>query len=236
MLGVSSYCLMNRPLPEALDTLSAITGFVEVMDEGLHFISDPDLFSQYSLKLAIHAPFHGMNVASVFEPIRAASVRVMTECFAVAGTLDAPVVMHPGYYAWEPEQELSDRQFVRSLQELDRAAGEYSVSYSFENMGNMNYFNLRTPADLHLIDGAGLTLDTGHANLNHCLPAFLETRFRHMHLHDNKGRSDSHSMVGAGSIDFGPVMEAMRRRHATAVIEVHDFEGAKQSLEILRGM
>lgn len=236
MLGVSSYCLMDRPLAEALEELAPLTGLIEVMDEGLHSITDTGLFTQYSQKFVIHAPFHGMNIASVFEPIRAASVRVMADCFVVAGRIGAPVVMHPGYYAWEPERELSDRQFFRSLQELERSAAENSVTFFFENMSNMNYFNLRTPADLALIDGAGLTLDTGHANLNHCLPAFLKTPFRHMHLHDNKGRSDTHSPVGEGTIDFRPVMKAMRRRHATAVVEVRDFAGARRSLGILRGM
>jgi sugar phosphate isomerase/epimerase len=227
---------MDRPLAEALEELASLTGLIEVMDEGLHSITDTDLFTHYSQKFVIHAPFHGMNIASVFEPIRAASVRVMTDCFVVAGRIGAPVVMHPGYYAWEPERELSDRQFSRSLQELERSAAGISVTFFFATMSNMNYFNLRTPADLPLIDGAGLTLDTGHANLNHCLPAFLKTPFRHMHLHDNKGRSDTHSPVGEGTIDFRPVMKAMRRRHATAVVEVRDFAGARRSLEMLRGM
>ena len=30
----------------------------------------------------------------------------------------------------------------------------------------MNFFNLRTPKDLAIIDGIGFTLDVGHANLN----------------------------------------------------------------------
>ena len=40
-------------------------------------------------------------------------------------------------------------------------------------MGDMNFFNLRTPDDIGLIGNTGFTLDCGHANLNHCLPEFL---------------------------------------------------------------
>ena len=100
----------------------------------------------------------------------------------------------------------------------------------------MNFFNLRTPKDLAIIDGTGFTLDVGHANLNRCLPEFLETKFCHMHIHDNNGKRDTHSAVGEGEIDFRPVMTAMRRKHATAVIEVKRFDGAVASLRALEGM
>jgi len=233
MVGISTCCLMDKPLAEALDKLAPLTDLIEVMDEGLHFITDTSLFESYNQKFTLHAPFHGMNIASVFEPIREASVRVMVDCFGVASAIGAPVVMHPGYFAWEQEKEASDRQFRISLSELRAAAAERSVEFWFENMGDMNYFNLRTPADLTLIGDTGLTLDTGHANLNHCLPAFLGTPFRHMHIHDNNGRADSHSPVGSGTIDFRPVMAALRRGHATAVIEVKTFAGAMGSLQVL---
>jgi hypothetical protein len=63
-------------------------------------------------------------------------------------------------------------------------------------MGDMHFFNLQTPVDLHLIEGCGFALDTGCANINHCLPGFLQAGFSHMHIHHNVGRRDSHSPVG----------------------------------------
>ena len=65
-LGISSYCLIGRPLAETLDTLSGITGLIEVMDEGPHLITDPAVFESYSQDFVIHAPYHGMNIASLF--------------------------------------------------------------------------------------------------------------------------------------------------------------------------
>ena len=100
-LGVSSYCLIGRPLEESLDILSGITDLIEVMDEGPHFITDPAVFESYSQDFVIHAPYHGMNIASIFDAIRKASVEVMTDCFAIAAEIGAPVVMHPGYHAWD---------------------------------------------------------------------------------------------------------------------------------------
>ncbi|MGB7788712.1 sugar phosphate isomerase/epimerase family protein [Methanoregula sp.] len=233
MLGISTYCLLEEPLPAALDRLSTLTGLIEVVDEGPHFITDTDLFDSYSADFVLHAPYHGMNIACIFEPVRRASVEVMTDCFTVAAEIGAAVVLHPGYFAWEQEREQADRQFRKSLAELTRAARELSITFSFENMGDMNFFNLRTPEDLAIIDGTAFTLDVGHANLNQCLPGFLETGFCHMHIHDNNGKRDTHSPVGEGDIDFAPVMAAQRREQATAVIEVRSFDGVLKSMKAL---
>ncbi len=236
MIGISTYCLLGEPLPVALDRLSAMTTLIEVMDEGPHFVDDPGLFASYSGDFVLHAPYHGINVASLFESIRRASVEVMTDCFSVAAEIGAPVVLHPGYFAWEQERGQADRQFRKSLDELKEAAEESSVTFWFENMGDMHFFNLRTPEDLGLIDGSGFTLDTGHANLNHCLAGFLDTGFEHMHLHDNDGRRDSHSPVGEGTIDFRAVMAAQQRERATAVIEVRTLDGVMKSLRALESL
>jgi sugar phosphate isomerase/epimerase len=236
MIGISTYCLLDEPLPEALDRLSRLTGLIEVMDEGPHFVESPELFESYSGDFILHAPYHGMNIACLFETIRKASVEVMTDCFARAAEIGASVVLHPGYFAWEQEREQANRQFKKSLAELSKAAREFSVAFSFENMGDMNYFNLRTPEDLAIIQDHCFTLDIGHANLNRCLPAFLETHFVHLHIHDNDGKRDTHSPVGEGNIVFPPVMVAMRREHATAVVEVKRFDGAVSSLRELERM
>jgi len=233
MLGISTCCLMTEPLEKALDTLACMTELIEVMDEGPHLITDTDLFASYDRKFVLHAPFHGMNIACLFEAVRSASVKVMIDCFAVAGEIGAPVVLHPGYFAWEQEREGADRQVARSLAELRAAADEYSVTFFFENMGNMNFFYLRTPGELGMIGDTSLALDTGHAHLNGCLAGFLATPFAHMHIHDNNGKGDSHSAVGEGTIDFSPVMGALRRTRATGVIEVKTLDDAKKSLKNL---
>jgi sugar phosphate isomerase/epimerase len=233
MIGISTYCLLEEPLDVALDRLSSLTDIIEVVDEGPHFVSSPELFESYSADFILHAPYHGMNIACLFESIRRASVEVMIDCFTVAAEIGAAVVLHPGYFAWNQEREQAELQFKKSLQELDRAASERSITFYFENMEDMNFFNLRTPEDLTIIGNTGFTLDVGHANLNQCLPGFLEMKIRHMHIHDNRGKRDTHSPVGEGVIDFVPVMAARRRENATAVIEVGSFEGVLKSMKAL---
>jgi len=236
MFGISSFCLLREPLAVALDRLTAVTGLIEIVDEGPHFIRDPAELENYSADFIIHAPYHGMNIACVFDAIREASVRVMTDCFSVAAEAGAAVVIHPGYHAWEQEKEVANRQFKKSLHELNAAAEELSVTYYFENMGDMPHFTLQRPEDLDLIEGATFALDVGHAHLNNCLPGFLDCGFGHMHIHDNDGRSDAHSAVGEGTIDFPGVVSAMRRNHATSVIEVKTFDGVLKSMKVLEEM
>ena len=115
MPGISTCCLMTEPLPAALERLAPLTDLIEVMDEGPHLITDTGLFESYTQKFVLHAPFHGVNIASLFEPIRKASVQVTMECFEPAAAIGAVgIVVHPGYYAWEQERKGADRQFRKS--------------------------------------------------------------------------------------------------------------------------
>ena len=234
MFGVSTYCLHAEPLPSALDRLSAVTGFIEVMDEGLHYLENADLLTCYSCRYSIHAPSRGTNLASLLEPIRRASVEVMAQCFSVAAEVDAGVVLHPGYFAWEEERQKAEQQLRRSLGDLHAHAQEYSVKFFVENMGNWEYFLVKTPAELELIGTTPFALDVGHAHQNHCLEAFLAgPPAQHYHLHDNDGTEDSHAAVGDGTIDFGAVMRSVKKSGVTPVIEVGTLPGVLTSIERL---
>ncbi|MDN7024494.1 sugar phosphate isomerase/epimerase [Methanoculleus sp. FWC-SCC1] len=234
MFGVSTFCLHRQPLEAALHALAPVTDYVEVMDEGLHFLASAEPLESYSFSYAIHAPSRGVNIASLLEPIRRASVEVLTEAFAIAGEVGADVVVHPGYYAWHEERERAAERFRQSLDELRQAADDLSVTFTVENMGNWEYFFLRTPDELPLIDGLGFTLDVGHAHLNGCLPEFLAHPAAHYHLHDNSGVHDTHSPVGEGTIDFGAVMDAVSRDNVIPIVEVDTLEGVQASIETLR--
>ncbi|WP_054847222.1 TIM barrel protein [Methanoculleus chikugoensis] len=228
MFGVSTYCLHHEPLSLALERLAPITDCVEVMDDGLHYLESAEPLESYSYRYFIHAPSRGVNIASLLDPIRRASVEVLTQSFAVAAEVGADVVIHPGYYAWSAEREQAVERFRQSLSELTLAAADLSVTFFVENMGNWEYFFLRSCDDLPLIDGIGigLALDVGHANLNGCLDCFLAHPAAHFHLHDNDGTEDTHSPVGGdGKIDFSAVMKAVRRSGAIPIVEVETFEG-----------
>ena len=235
MLGISTNCLHMVPLEEALEALVPVTGVVEVMDDGLHYLESADLLEQYSFDYSLHAPAKGVNIASQLPPIRRASVEVIAASFAIAAEVDAPVVIHPGYASWEGGREGAGARMRLSLEELGGYAEDMGVTFAVENMPRWPYFFLTTPEDLPLIDGFGFCLDVGHAHMNECLGEFLTVPFTHLHLHDNDGRLDQHLAVGEGTIDFTPVYERVRTNPARCIIEVADFDGALASLSAVRG-
>jgi sugar phosphate isomerase/epimerase len=236
MFGVSTFCLHQESLTTALDRISAISDHIEVMDEGLHYLENSELLLSYSTQFSIHAPSRGTNIASILEPIRRASVEVIEKCFLIAAELNAGVVVHPGYFAWAEERTKAERQLVRSMTDLTCFANEYSVPYFIENMGNWDYFFLKTPDELPLIRDTPFALDVGHAHLNFCLPEFLLLPAGHYHLHDNNGKEDTHMAIGDGTIDFEPVMMAIQKNKVTPVIEVATFEGVIRSIETLNNL
>ena len=127
MFGVSTFCLHDQPLPSALERIAAISDFIEVMDEGLHYLEDPELLQSYSAKFTIHSPCRGTNIASLLEPIRRASVEVTGQCFAIAAEVNAGVVVHPGYFAWVEEREKAEKQCRKSIGELKCLSGEHGI-------------------------------------------------------------------------------------------------------------
>jgi sugar phosphate isomerase/epimerase len=233
MYGISTFCLHDVPLPAALEQIAPLVDHIEVMDEGRHFLQEASTLQSYSCRFSIHAPCRGTNIASLLEPIRRASVEVLAQCFAIAAEVGASVVVHPGYFAWPEERQNAEDRLRRSLTELTRSAEEHSVHYYIENMGNWEYFLIKTPEELGLIGRNGFALDVGHANQNHCLREFLKYPAGHYHLHDNDGKEDSHLAVGKGTIDFTPVLRSIREHGGTPVIEVATFDGVVESLAVL---
>jgi sugar phosphate isomerase/epimerase len=236
MFGVSTFCLHDQPLHAALERIAAITDFIEVMDEGLHSLENAELLENYSARFTIHSPCRGTNIASLLEPIRCASVEVIGQCFSVAATVDAGVVVHPGYFAWAEERSKAQDQCKKSISELKRLSDEYSVPFFIENMGNWDYFLLKIPEEMSLIGNSSFALDVGHAHQNRCLDRFLACPAGHFHLHDNNGKEDSHLAVGDGTIDFVAVMKAVRKNGVAPIIEVATFDGVTRSMERLNSI
>jgi sugar phosphate isomerase/epimerase len=236
MLGISTFCLHELPLAQALEILREFTDTVEIMDDGNHYLETAEPLGSHDLRYFLHSPSRGVNIASLREPIRRASVEVLSQCFAVGADVGAPVVVHPGYFAWKGEREAAVGQFRRSLGDLKKAATDLGVTFYVENMPAWDFFFLRFPDEIPLLDGQGFALDVGHAHLNGCLPGFLEQSMAHVHLHDNDGKTDSHDPVGKGSIDFRPVKRAVERDHASAIVEVATLAGVLESMKILEAL
>ena len=93
----------------------------------------------------------------------------MGQCFRIAAEVNAGLVIHPGYFAWAEERGKAEQQLRRSLAELTALSDGIFGPFFIENMGNWDYFLLKTPEELPLIGDAAFALDVGHAHQIQCL-------------------------------------------------------------------
>lgn len=234
MTGISTSCLHERSLDEALEFLSGMTDFVEIMDDGPHYCHSAEIPSQYSFRYSLHAPSRGVNIASTLEPIRRASVEVISDALTIAGELSADVVIHPGYSAWLGGKASSIRALRRSLDEIMAVADDGGVTFFVENMPKWPYFFFCTPDDYQYFDDCPICLDVGHAYITGTLDSFLSMPFGHCHIHDNCGTEDSHSPVGSGGIDWDKVLGIIAERKVEPVLEVRSPDAVMESLAALK--
>ncbi|NLE27812.1 MAG: sugar phosphate isomerase/epimerase [Clostridiaceae bacterium] len=236
-LGCSTWCLMDRELPEVLETLSARTGTVEILSEAAHDIlyCSEACFS-FDLRYTVHSPTADINIASCREPIRRASLHLLREVCGVAGDIGAGcVVVHPGFSPWI---EMLDRSYLalrESLGDLAAIQEEYGVPIAVENMGSWKVCHFRDPSFLPALQEAGLSfcLDLGHANLNGVLDEFLSRgEPLHVHLHNNDGSDDSHQALGNGNIDLSRVLPLLPR-DASRIVEVQTLEAYDESIRFI---
>ncbi|MBR3503766.1 MAG: sugar phosphate isomerase/epimerase [Clostridia bacterium] len=155
-----------------------------------------------------------------------------------AGMLGVPwIVMHPSQRTdWaEPgsmDKMLADNvSYYRMYAEL---AAKWKTGLALENM-RQPASGLTTAEQLcDLIDwidrpNVGACWDTGHAHLAHQdQPAaihLLNHRLHALHVADNQGERDEHTMPFVGSIDWPPLIDALRETgyDGDLTFEAHNF-------------
>jgi len=236
-LFISTFCCIDHPLAQALDTLAPRTSHVEILSDGLHdLLSDSTPCSEYPFSYSVHAPSSDVNIAAVNECMRSASISVLGDVLAASARIGAEhLVVHPGYSPYEQVRDRSFSSLLHSLDDLARLQEEHGVRVCIENMGGWQCCHFRTPAFLPELAarGLGCTLDCGHARLNGNLDEFLAAGgFCHVHLHDNGGESDDHIACGGGTIDFSGLVQRLPQQ-ATLVVETRELIAADQSLVYL---
>ena len=165
---------------------------------------------------SFHAPFLGLAMDDA--DTRRENVRKLIQASKVAKRFGAGVVVvHPGRDV--PTVNLR-RELGWMRDGLARAAEKLpaGLKLAVETMGPKS---LAGPLDdmLYVVDAlrgapVGVCLDTGHVNTG-CKPAdyarHLAGRILSVHLHDNFGDKDAHSLPGEGNIDWPLTLRAIRR-------------------------
>lgn len=247
MIGVASPSFCHTPFRKMLEEVSTQFRMWEVLSEGMHMLSaikDDIRHGRDSLgmKFQVHAPMSDVNIGSVYEPMRRASVEEVCALMALCRDLDIRVMtVHPGFVNGIAFLDRSQAfiRTVQSLKDIDIASREHSVTVAVENMpSGINATCTTAKALFEAVEGTelGVCFDMGHANTAGEVDAMLEGvgRFKNVHLHNNDGQWDQHNRVDDGTADLQKVVSSLRASYSgNIIIESTDLPSGAESREIL---
>lgn len=188
-----------------------------------------DILSPYDVEVSVHGPFHDLNPGCVYPPLSESVSKTLKEFVRFAERAGATTItFHPGHAFTERLVDESVRMAVQVLKGLVKVAGG-SVRINVENevfndSGFAFYLgSKRRWLDLLLsgVPELGVTLDTGHSNVNGEDPVrFLKRygrRVSHVHLNNNHGRTDEHNVLGDGTLNVQRFLKKARELNRICV-------------------
>jgi sugar phosphate isomerase/epimerase len=252
-VGVSMLYCLSEPFSKMVKRLAKVdVQLVEVVDEGLHELSKTrvvklnEIAKSKGLKYTVHAPFADINIASPSKPILNASIKRLEQSMAYADDLNAQLwVFHPGaktgVSTFYPNQDW--KQNNQTIRQLHKTAENHGLNTAIENLPEKYGFIMKQPEDFQKfyketgLNDIGITLDVGHANLEHQTENFLKKlpdKIVHMHVSDNMGENDQHLGIGYGKIGWQRFAEALREIAYDKTIMIESVEHVEESLQKLR--
>ena len=85
----------------------------------------------------------------------------------------------------------------------------------------------------------GLAFDVGHANVGSNVKRFLDLladKIGVVHVHDNDGASDSHKMIGSGTVDWKYVILKLRSSGFRGPYIIECVQQPFKSLQVLKNL
>jgi sugar phosphate isomerase/epimerase len=211
-----------------------------------------ELKSRFGLTYTMHAPFSGVNLAGINPKLREASVNEILNSIAYAKELDCElIVVHPGIISYPrnlPKFERISKDNQRdSFVRICEKAENDRLLVCLENMPRLPLSFKQTwtgESLIEIVDGLNsaflqLALDVGHCNTTDVpIPQMIRdfgSRIKHVHIHDNDGCHETHSIVGQGSVPWPAVIEALHKaQYDKLLIDEHrTIEGQKSGREYL---
>jgi len=236
-IGISTWAYQDLSLQEALERISQLSNYAEILCEARHSLLDRknlEATESFDLLYTVHGLVADVNLACIYPELREVSVSLHRQAIEASAAAGASLyVIHPGYAAWSFCRLDALKALDLSLQELSPLQEELGIRLGVENMPKSDWLFFHEPGlDLH---GMGLVLDVGHAQTCGTLAEFLEIpELAHVHLHDNSGQSDEHLPLCKGCIDFVPVLKMIEEKGITAALEQKTESGVHESLDALK--
>ncbi|MGC8816473.1 MAG: sugar phosphate isomerase/epimerase family protein [Candidatus Hadarchaeum sp.] len=206
------------------------------------------LIDSYGLGASIHGPIWDLNPLSWHSTIRRLALKYMRKSIDVCSALGGEiVVVHPGRCPFPRVKNFlspARERFLRFTQESLEYARSRGVKLALENFPMAAEFPYSSPQEMlplvKELDGLGITFDVGHAFLNKIWQNISSPERRiaeeiklvgdhivNVHFHDNRGRHDDHLPPGEGSINFRPIVNALRKigYDGWITVELHHLAG-----------
>ncbi len=217
--------------------------YAEILHQYPNHDLDTDIFENYNLKYTIHSPIINLNIASLTENIRKASVAEIKKSIDLANKIDAKtVVVHPGSVPFLG-RGFEDKIFElnkQSIKEIGEYGRDLGIDAAIENMPDLGGYMYSNPYELNELVTSlemSMTLDIGHANHAGYGPEDMYfDSIKHIHAHDNNGDDDSHYALGDGSIDLKSIISNFedKKYNGTYIIEVNEMNWVEKSYEYLK--
>ncbi len=203
----------------------------------------------YGLEVVGHTSW-GLPIGTPFPELRRAALKELTKCLPIFGHLGAKtatVHLDAGYGMVTSEETI--KYNIETLAAYSEAAAIYGITVLIEHFSGVFAKPEGITRVLDALPRVGFHLDAGHANLfgePNRAPGYIARfadRLGHVHLSDNKGGNDDmHLPLGAGTIDWVGVIEALKVNGYDGTITLEVFSdnrdyllGSKVFLEGLWG-
>lgn len=250
-IGLSMLFCLGKPFSSLVKNLRIVNvSYVEILDEGLHRLNAKrvetirKIAKSKGFELTLHAPFVDINIASPNPVLRRVILRQLEKSILYASRLECRLwVFHPGKRTGVSEfyPGLDWRLNLESMRYLLEVAGRHGVEISMENVPEPFPFLMKSVDDFSRFyndfDGdIGLTLDIGHANINHQILEFVQRfpkRIVHIHASDNDGKYDFHRGIGYGNVDWEKVASAVKKSKYDNIIILESVDHVEESLQKL---
>jgi len=201
---------------------------------------------RHNMKLLCHLPTF-VYTADLTHSIRKASLKEVLKSLEVAAELGClKAVLHPSYimglgiFVLDQAREYA----LKSLDAVTEKADQLGLFLCIENLFPKIH-SLAEPDDFSEIfekfPTLKLTLDTGHAHIGdidgkravNFIKRFPD-RIGHIHASDNLGETDNHLPVGAGTVNFYEIIEALKNIGYDDTITLEVFSKDRDYLKISR--
>jgi sugar phosphate isomerase/epimerase len=188
----------------------------DVLYENFYIEGLRKILKQLNIKLldTHNAETSEISLSSVEEEKRKQAVRLLTNRILFTAELggDCVVIHPPSYIRDRTLYKKKWKSLERSLVEEESLCKKTKIKLAIENSSKPTeeFYTILKKFSPSFI---GFCFDSGHANIgkNLELIELLNNRVIALHLHDNYGIKDEHSLPGRGTVNWQMIIDALKK-------------------------